>query len=71
VLCVRGWTALWRGIQPNCRAPSPRLSRSTGPAILDFVVAVGDQPNIPHIELDLAKNHAIGKIKEAVIVATG
>jgi len=35
------------------------------------VVAVGDQPNIPHIELDLAKNHAIGKIKEAVIVATG
>jgi len=35
------------------------------------VVAVGDQPNILHIELDLAKNHAIGKIKEAVIVATG
>jgi len=30
------------------------------------VVAVGDQPNIPHIELDLAKNDAIGKIKEAV-----
>src|SRR5262245_25121704 len=42
-----------------------------GPAIVDCVVAADELPNIPHIELDLAKNYAIAKVKEAVIAVTG
>ena len=42
-----------------------------GPAIVDCVVAADEMPNVPHIELDLAANYAIAKIKEAVIAATG
>src|SRR5262249_5537460 len=42
-----------------------------GPAIVDCVVAADEMPNLPHIDLGLAKNYAIAKIKEAVIAATG
>ena len=42
-----------------------------GPAIVDCVVAADELPNVPHIDLELAKNYAIAKIKEAVIAATG
>jgi pyruvate dehydrogenase (quinone) len=41
------------------------------PAIVDCAVAADELPNIPHIELDLAKNYAIPKIKEAAIAVTG
>ena len=41
-----------------------------GPAIVDCVVAADEMPNLPHIDLGLAKNYAIAKIKEAVIAAT-
>ena len=61
-----GWTALWRSIQTNCRAPSLRPSPLT-----DCVVAADELLNIPHIELDLARNYAVAKIKEAVIAVTG
>src|SRR6516162_761077 len=42
-----------------------------GPAIVDCVVVANELPNIPHVDLGLAKNYAIAKIKEAVIAATG
>jgi pyruvate dehydrogenase (quinone) len=42
-----------------------------GPAIVDCVVAADEMPNVPHLELDLAANYAIAKIKEAVIAVTG
>ena len=42
-----------------------------GPAIVDCVVVPDEMPNMPHIDLGLAKNYAIAKIKEAVIAATG
>ena len=42
-----------------------------GPAVVDCVVAADEMPNLPHIDLGLAKNYAIAKIKEAVIAATG
>jgi thiamine pyrophosphate-dependent acetolactate synthase large subunit-like protein len=42
-----------------------------GPAIVDCVVVPDELPNMPHIDLGLAKNYAIAKIKEAVIAATG
>jgi pyruvate dehydrogenase (quinone) len=42
-----------------------------GPAIVDCVVVADELPNLPHIDLGLAKNYAIAKIKEAVIAATG
>jgi pyruvate dehydrogenase (quinone) len=42
-----------------------------GPAIVDCVVVADEMPNMPHIDLGLAKNYAIAKIKEAVIAATG
>jgi hypothetical protein len=42
-----------------------------GPAIVDCVVVPDRLPNMPHIDLGLAKNYAIAKIKEAVIAATG
>jgi hypothetical protein len=42
-----------------------------GPAIVDCVVVADELPNMPHIDLGLAKNYAIAKIKEAVIAATG
>ena len=42
-----------------------------GPAIVDCVVAADEMPNLPHIDLGLAKNYAIAKIKEAVIAVTG
>ena len=38
-----------------------------GPAIVDCIVAPDELPNMPHIDLGLAKNYAIAKIKEAVI----
>jgi thiamine pyrophosphate-dependent acetolactate synthase large subunit-like protein len=42
-----------------------------GPAIVDCVVVADEMPNLPHIDLGLAKNYAIAKIKEAVIAVTG
>ena len=42
-----------------------------GPAIVDCIVATDEMPNVPHIDLGLAKNYAVAKIKEAVIAATG
>jgi thiamine pyrophosphate-dependent acetolactate synthase large subunit-like protein len=42
-----------------------------GPAIVDCVVDPDELPNMPHVDLGLAKNYAIAKIKEAVIAATG
>jgi pyruvate dehydrogenase (quinone) len=42
-----------------------------GPAIVDCVVEADEMPNVPHIELDVAANYAIAKIKEAVIAVTG
>jgi pyruvate dehydrogenase (quinone) len=42
-----------------------------GPAIVDCVVVADEMPNMPHIDLGLAKNYAIAKVKEAVIAATG
>jgi pyruvate dehydrogenase (quinone) len=42
-----------------------------GPAIVDCVVVADEMPNMPHIDLGLAKNYAIAKIKEAVIAVTG
>jgi pyruvate dehydrogenase (quinone) len=42
-----------------------------GPAIVDCVVVADEMPNMPHVDLGLAKNYAIAKIKEAVIAATG
>ena len=42
-----------------------------GPAIVDCVLVPDELPNMPHIDLGLAKNYAIAKIKEAVIAATG
>jgi pyruvate dehydrogenase (quinone) len=42
-----------------------------GPAIVDCVVAADELPNMPHIDLGLAKNYAIAKIREAVIAAVG
>jgi len=42
-----------------------------GPAIVDCVVVANELPNMPHVDLGLAKNYAIAKIKEAVIAATG
>src|SRR5262249_25250926 len=41
------------------------------PAIVDCVVVPDERPNLPHIDLNLAKNYAIAKIKEAVIAVTG
>ena len=41
-----------------------------GPAIVDCIVAPDELPNMPRIDLGLAKNYAIAKIKEAVIAAT-
>src|SRR5262245_10625885 len=42
-----------------------------GPAIVDCVVAADEMPNLPHVELDLAANYAIAKVKEALIAVTG
>ena len=42
-----------------------------GPAIVDCVVVPDELPNLPHIDLNLAKNYAIAKIREAVIAVTG
>jgi pyruvate dehydrogenase (quinone) len=42
-----------------------------GPAIVDCVVAAGEMPNFPHLELDKIGNYAIAKIKEAVLAVTG
>src|SRR5262249_54176748 len=41
-----------------------------GPAIVDCVVSPDEMPNVPHIELDLATNYAIAKVKEAVLAVT-
>jgi pyruvate dehydrogenase (quinone) len=42
-----------------------------GPAIVDAVVVANELPNIPHLELEMAKNYALAKIKEAVLAVTG
>jgi thiamine pyrophosphate-dependent acetolactate synthase large subunit-like protein len=42
-----------------------------GPAIVDAVVVANEMPNIPHLELEIAANYALAKIKEAVLAVTG
>jgi pyruvate dehydrogenase (quinone) len=42
-----------------------------GPAIVDCVVAADELPNMPHVELGLARNYAVAKAKEAVMAVTG
>jgi len=40
-------------------------------AVRSCVVAADELPNMPHMDLGLAKNYTIAKIKEAVIAAVG
>ena len=42
-----------------------------GPAIVDAVVVANEMPNIPHLELEIVKNYALAKIKEAILAVTG
>jgi pyruvate dehydrogenase (quinone) len=42
-----------------------------GPAIVDCKVAADELPNMPHVELGLARNYAVAKVKEAVMAVTG
>jgi pyruvate dehydrogenase (quinone) len=42
-----------------------------GPAIVDCVVAADELPNVPHIELGLARNYAVAKVKEALLMLAG
>jgi pyruvate dehydrogenase (quinone) len=42
-----------------------------GPAIIDEVVVANELPNIPHLELEVAGQYALAKIKEAVLAITG
>jgi hypothetical protein len=60
-----------RAIPTSCAARSPRLLPVDGPAIVDCVVAANEMPNVPHVELGLAYNYAVAKVKEAVISVTG
>ena len=58
-------------IRTSCTAQIAEALAIDGPAIVDCVVAADEMPNLPHIDLGLAKNYAIAKIKEAVIAVTG
>src|SRR5262249_61014149 len=42
-----------------------------GPAVVDCVVVPDELPNMPPVDLNLAKNYPIPNTKEAVIAATG
>jgi pyruvate dehydrogenase (quinone) len=42
-----------------------------GPAIVDCVVAADEMPNLPHIDLEMAGNYAMAKIREALLAVTG
>src|ERR1700720_1069643 len=45
--------------------------QAEGPAIVDCVVAAGEVPHLPHLELDKIGHYAMAKIKEAVLAVTG
>jgi len=50
----------------------PKKATQSSPLGIGFRVVVANElPNMPHVDLGLAKNYAIAKIKEAVIAATG
>src|SRR5215470_17552693 len=40
------------------------------PAIVSYVVAADEMPDVPHIELDLAAHYDVAKIQEAVIAVS-
>jgi pyruvate dehydrogenase (quinone) len=42
-----------------------------GPAIIDCVVATNEMPNMPHIDVNQAKNYATAKVKEALLSFVG
>jgi pyruvate dehydrogenase (quinone) len=42
-----------------------------GPAIVDCVVVADELPNVPHVELGLARNYAVAKVKEMMLAVTG
>jgi len=42
-----------------------------GPAIVDCVVPADELPNLPHIDLERAKNFAMAKVKEKILAVTG
>ena len=42
-----------------------------GPAIVDCVVPADELPNLPHFDLESAKNFAIAKVKETILAVTG
>jgi pyruvate dehydrogenase (quinone) len=45
--------------------------KAEGPAIVDCVVPADELPNLPHIDLERAKNFAIAKVKEQILAVTG
>ena len=45
--------------------------KAEGPAIVDCVVPPDELPNLPHIDLERAKNFAIAKVKEKILAVTG
>jgi pyruvate dehydrogenase (quinone) len=45
--------------------------KTDGPAIVDCVVPADELPNLPHIDLERAKNFAIAKVKEKILAVTG
>jgi len=58
--------------KPEELEPAIREALKTdGPAIVDAVVIANEIPNIPDLELELAENYAMAKVKEAVLAFTG
>ena len=58
--------------KPEELEPAIREALKTdGPAIVDAVVVANEIPNIPDLELELAENYAMAKVKEAVLAFTG
>ena len=45
--------------------------KAYGPAIVDCVVAAGELPNVPHLELKTIDNFAKAKVKEAILAVIG
>jgi thiamine pyrophosphate-dependent acetolactate synthase large subunit-like protein len=45
--------------------------KADGPTIVDCVVPADELPNLPHIDLERAKNFAIAKVKETILAVTG
>jgi pyruvate dehydrogenase (quinone) len=58
----------FRAAQPgDLRGAIEQALEVDGPAIIDCAVEQNELPNFPHIQLDLAKNYAIAKVKEAML----